>query len=381
MSIEDGKDSISTAFPRSSAQSRVFPLRLLQFFVLFLVFGIGFLVLSMYYFGVQNVVNKTRTSFQSCSDETSSTLESWVKPPSNLMHKMNDTELFWRATFVPRIKKYPFKRVPKIAFMFLTRGPLPLASLWERFLKGHDGLFSIYIHTVPNYYGNFSRKSIFYKRQIPSQMTEWGRMSLCDAERRLLANALLDMNNERFVLVSESCIPLYNFSIVYHYLMKSVHSFIGAFDDPSPYGRGRYNGNMAPLVDISQWRKGSQWFEVSRKVAVSIVEDTKFYPKFEQFCRPACYVDEHYFPTMLTIQSPLLIANRTITWVDWSRGGAHPATFNKVDIKEDFLRRILEGQTCLYNDQPNTVCFLFARKFAASALGPLLEYAPKVFGY
>lgn len=213
------------------------------------------------------------------------------------------------------------------------------------------------------------------------QMTEWGRMSLCDAERRLLANALLDINNERFVLVSESCIPLYNFSIVYHYLMKSFHSFIGAFDDPGPYGRGRYNGNMAPLVDVSQWRKGSQWFEVSRKVALSIVEDTKFYPKFEQFCRPACYVDEHYFPTMLTIQSPLLIANRTITWVDWSRGGAHPATFNKADIKEDFLRRILEGQTCLYNDQPSTVCYLFARKFAASALGPLLEHAPKVFGY
>ncbi|PIA64526.1 hypothetical protein AQUCO_00100182v1 [Aquilegia coerulea] len=213
------------------------------------------------------------------------------------------------------------------------------------------------------------------------QVTEWGKMSLCDAERRLLANALLDINNERFVLVSESCIPLYNFSIIYHYLMKSLYSFIGAFDDPGPYGRGRYNQNMAPEVNISQWRKGSQWFEVNRKLAISIVEDNKFYPKFEEFCRPACYVDEHYFPTMLTIQAANLVANRTITWVDWSRGGAHPATFGKNDITEQFMKKVLESHTCVYNNQPSPVCYLFARKFAPNALGPLLDLAPKFFGY
>ncbi|KAF5206411.1 Core-2 i-branching beta-n-acetylglucosaminyltransferase family protein [Thalictrum thalictroides] len=374
MSIEEGKDS------NRSVQSRVFPLRSLQCFVLFMVLGIGFLVLSMYYFGVQNVVNKTRPNSQSCF-QVPVTLRQWIKPPLNLMHKMSDEELFWRATFLPRVKKYPFKRTPKVAFMFLTRGPLPLTPLWERFLKGHEGLYSIYIHSLPSYHPNFPPNSVFYGRQIPSQVTEWGKMSLCDAERRLLANALLDINNERFVLLSESCIPLYNFSIVYHYLMKSLYSFIGAFDDPGPYGRGRYNQNMAPEVNITQWRKGSQWFELNRKLAVSIVEDTKFYPKFEEFCRPACYVDEHYFPTMLTIQAANLVANRTITWVDWSRGGAHPATFGKNDITEQFLKKVLESHTCIYNNQPSPVCFLFARKFAPNTLGPLLDLAPKFFGY
>lgn len=213
------------------------------------------------------------------------------------------------------------------------------------------------------------------------KISEWGRMSMCDAERRLVANALLDINNEWFILLSESCIPLYNFSVIYHYIMKSRHSFIGAFDDPGPYGRGRYNPNMLPEVNISQWRKGSQWFEVNRKLAVSIVEDTKFYPKFEEFCRPACYVDEHYFPTMLSIQSPELLANRSLTWVDWSRGGAHPATFGRADITEDFFKKVYDGQNCLYNTQPSTVCFLFARKFAPSALEPLMGLSSKVLGF
>lgn len=204
---------------------------------------------------------------------------------------------------------------------------------------------------------------------------------MCDAERRLLANALLDISNEWFVLLSEACIPLHNFTIVYHYISESQYSFIGSFDEVGPYGRGRYNEGMAPEVNITEWRKGSQWFEINRKLAIDIVEDKKFYPKFDQFCRPACYVDEHYFPTMLSIQSPGLLANRSLTWVDWSRGGAHPATFGRADIKEQFFNKIFQGKTCIYNNQPSSVCVLFARKFAPNALGPLLEIAPYVLGF
>ncbi|ERN15387.1 hypothetical protein AMTR_s00036p00191120 [Amborella trichopoda] len=307
-------------------------------------------------------------------------LDHWIRPATNLMHKMSDEELFWRASMVSRIKKYPFERVPKVAFMFLTRGPLPLSPLWEKFLSGHQKLFSIYIHALPSYKAEFPPTSVFYRRQIPSKVAEWGEMSMCDAERRLLANALLDFSNERFVLLSESCIPIMNFTTVYHYLMRSRHSFVGSFDDPSVYGRGRYNENMAPEVNITEWRKGSQWFEVNRKLALTLIEDTTYYPKFKNFCRPACYVDEHYFPTMFTIKAPYHIANRSITWVDWSRGGAHPATFGKVDITVEFIARIVNGNECKYNNQSSSVCFLFARKFAPSALVPLLDLAPKFIG-
>ncbi|KAE9586224.1 putative glycosyl transferase, family 14 [Lupinus albus] len=212
-------------------------------------------------------------------------------------------------------------------------------------------------------------------------VSEWGKMNMIDAERRLLANALLDISNEWFILLSESCIPLYKFSFIYNYIMKSKYSFVGAFDDPGPYGRGRYDPDMAPIVNITEWRKGSQWFEIKRKLAIIIVEDTTFYPKFEQYCPPPCYVDEHYFPTMLTILAGNALANRSLTWVDWSRGGAHPATFGRTDINEDFLNRVRGGNECLYNNRNSSVCFLFARKFAPSALEPLVHMDSKVLGF
>ncbi|KAK6140768.1 hypothetical protein DH2020_025487 [Rehmannia glutinosa] len=382
--MEEGKESKdpNVAISRTS-QTRVLPQRLLKLLVFFLVLCFTFSIVSIYmirYFGVNNVITSVKPTLFPCNSEMKS-LEQWIKPPSNLMHEMSDKELFWRASLVPRVKKYPFNRVPKIAFMFLTKGPLPLASLWERFFKGHDGLYSIYIHSLPSFKADFPSSSVFYKRQIPSQVSEWGKMSMCDAERRLLANALLDISNERFVLLSESCIPLYNFSTIYDYIIGSKYSFMGAFDDPGPYGRGRYNDNMLPEVNITEWRKGSQWFEINRKLALYIVEDTKFYPKFSKFCKPACYVDEHYFPTMLTIRAGSLLANRSVTWVDWSRGGAHPATFGGSDITEGLMKRMFEGQKCVYNDQPSSVCFLFARKFSPSALQALFLLAPKFLGY
>ncbi|KAK1375831.1 glycosyltransferase BC10 [Heracleum sosnowskyi] len=380
--MEESKDGFVTS---RTNQSRV-PHRMLQFLVLFLVICVTFSLVSVYlirHFGAQNIVAATglKTNIFQCVEEPKTSLAQWTKPPSNLLHSMSDKELFWLASLVPRRKEYPFTRVPKIAFMFLTKGPLPLAPLWERFFSGHDRQYSIYIHSLPSFVPNFPASSVFYKRQIPSEVSEWGKMSMCDAERRLLANALLDMSNEWFVLLSESCIPLYNFSVIYHYIKNSKYSFIGAFDDPGPFGRGRYNYMMAPEVEITHWRKGSQWFEINRKLAVNIVEDTTFYPKFTDFCKPACYVDEHYFPTMLTIRAPNLLANRSITWTDWSRGGAHPATFGRGDITEDFMKRIYEGGECFYNDRNSSVCNLFARKFAPSTLEPLLLLAPKFLGF
>ncbi|KAI3454120.1 hypothetical protein Pfo_010783 [Paulownia fortunei] len=379
--MEDGKDPMMLS---RAGQTRVLPQRLLRLLVLFLVLCFTFTVVSIHmirYFGVYSAVTAVQPSLLPCNGEEMRNLDQWIKPPSNLMHNMSDKELLWRASSMPRVKSYPFNNAPKIAFLFLTKGLLPLAPLWERFFKGHEGRYSIYIHSLPSFQADFPPPSVFHKRQIPSQISEWGKMSMCDAERRLLANALLDISNEWFVLLSESCIPLYNFSVIYNYITQSKYSFIGAFDDPGPYGRGRYNDSMLPEVNIAKWRKGSQWFEINRKLSLYIVQDTKFYPKFAEFCRPACYVDEHYFPTMLTIQAAKLLANRSITWVDWSRGGAHPATFGGADITEEFMKRVYEGHSCLYNDQPSSICYLFARKFSPSALEALFLIAPNFLGF
>lgn len=80
----------------------------------------------------------------------------------------------------------------------------------------------------------------------------WGAISVVHAERRLLANALLDFSNEWFVILSEACVPLVPFSTVYDYLMKSNLSFLD-IEEPSANSRIRYKDHMVPYIKIDQW--------------------------------------------------------------------------------------------------------------------------------
>lgn len=97
-------------------------------------------------------------------------LSEFLKPPM-AMHDMNDEELLWKASMVPMIHNLPFKQTPKIAFMFLTKGPVMLAPLWERFFKGNEGLYSIYVHSHPSFNETVPPSSVFHGRNIPSKVS------------------------------------------------------------------------------------------------------------------------------------------------------------------------------------------------------------------
>ncbi|CAM0879046.1 unnamed protein product [Alopecurus aequalis] len=99
-----------------------------------------------------------------------------------LVHNMTDEELFWRASMEPRRAPH-VSIVPKVAFLFLTQGALPLRPLWETFFNGRgEELYSIYVHASPGYADVAPRESVFHGRLIPSQVTSWGDMNLVDAE-------------------------------------------------------------------------------------------------------------------------------------------------------------------------------------------------------
>ena len=213
------------------------------------------------------------------------------------------------------------------------------------------------------------------------QPVYWGDISMVDAERRLLANALLDPSNQRFVLLSDSCIPLFNFTVTYNYLINSNFSYVSSYDEKAKSGRGRYNPQMWPQITIHDWRKGSQWFEVNRTLALGIVTDKKYYSLFKRFCHPPCYNDEHYLPTLASILYGEMNLNRSVTHVDWSKAGPHPRRYVASEITAEFLNSIRFGsKECIYNGKPAYMCFLFSRKFTWSTLKPLLTFAPLLFG-
>lgn len=118
---------------------------------------------------------------------------------------------------------------PRIAFLFIVRGEIPHEALWKRFLEGHKGQYSLYVHAAPGF--TFPEDSIFRGNQVPSKPCPRFSRGIVDALRRLMAYALLDprYNNRWFVNACEATIPLRAFSFVFDYLATSPVSFVESF--------------------------------------------------------------------------------------------------------------------------------------------------------
>ncbi|KAL4653386.1 hypothetical protein ACB092_01G299100 [Castanea dentata] len=301
---------------------------------------------------------------------------------------------------------------PKIAFLFIARNRLPLEIVWDSFFRGGENKFSISVHSRPGFLFNkaTTRSVYFLNRQVnDSIQVDWGEASMIEAERRLLKHALDDPYNERFVFLSDSCIPLYNFSYTYDYIMSTSTSFVDSFADTK---EGRYNPKMDPVIPVHNWRKGSQWVVLTRKHAEVVVKDSTIFPRFQEYCKRRslpefwrdhplptdaskehnCIPDEHYVQTLLA-QEGLEgeITRRSLTHSSWDlssskdheRRGWHPVTYKFSDATPTLIQSIKDidniyyeteyrREWCTSKGKPST-CFLFARKFTRPAAFRLLN--------
>ncbi|KAI8017363.1 Glycosyltransferase BC10 [Camellia lanceoleosa] len=322
----------------------------------------------------------------------------WMPPPPS--REFTDDEIASRVVIRDILNMPPVQsKNPKIAFVYLTPGSLPFDRLWDKFFHGHEGRFSIYVHASKDKPVHLSRS--FINREIRSDKVVWGKISMVDAERRLLANTLKDPDNQYFVLLSDSCVPLHHFDYVYNYLMYTNVSFIDCFEDPGPHGTGRYSEHMLPEVEKADFQKGAQWFTMKGQHAMVVMVDSLYYTKFQEYCKPGmdgrnCYSDEHYMPTFFHVRASFIFCPCD-THVDWSEGKWHPKSYRAQDITYELMRNITlivccfrmrlnedsvhvtsderketQVRPCLWNGM-RWPCYLFGRKFMPETLDNLME--------
>ncbi|XP_022132078.1 uncharacterized protein LOC111005037 [Momordica charantia] len=292
---------------------------------------------------------------------------------------------------------------PKLAFMFLTTSPLPFAPLWELFFRNvPPERFNIYIHADPTRQYNPPFSGVFAHRLIPSKPSHRFSPTLAAAARRLLAHALLhDSANSMFALLSPSCIPLHSFHFTYSTLIRSNKSFIEVLkNEIGTYDRWAARGPevMLPVVKLADFRIGSQFWILTRKHARMVVSDERVWSKFDLPCVrwDTCYPEENYFPTLLSMGDHPGLVTATLTHVDWKgRFDGHPRTYEASDVGPDLIRRLriarprygdggMRIRTAGGRNSSSTAKshphhpFLFARKFSADSLQPLMNISTDI---
>jgi hypothetical protein len=226
----------------------------------------------------------------------------------------------------------------------------------------YQHLFSVYVHLSaemdPGAVGPLWRSRLVQHR-VP---TEWGTHSLVEATRSLLWEAFKDPSNQRFVLVSEADIPIWDPLTFYHELMAEQRSRVDAWWHPG-MDLDRWSWRMAlsgARIRRTDWRKSAQWFSLLRSHVQLALQDEVVFTAFEDHCRSAfdgdygrwrdCYSDEHYLPTLLhmkglqeeTVPSPL-----GITAADWSEKSPHPHEFTAEEVvPELFTTRLRNNSDC-----------------------------------
>ncbi|XP_031267097.1 glycosyltransferase BC10 [Pistacia vera] len=321
-------------------------------------------------------------------------------PPIPLPDELDDLSLFNRAASSSSLSRSHLSSSNpklKIAFLFLTNSDLHFSPLWNRFFKkSNKNLYNIYIHADPSV-NITSPSGVFADKFISSKRTYRASPTLVSAARRLLATAILDdPANAFFALVSQHCIPLHSFRYVYNSLFTSrtfdyssspesttafgvrirYKSFIEIISkDPRLWkryiARGRYA--MTPEVPFDRFRVGSQFFVLTRKHALVVIKDRKLWKKFKKPCYRSdeCYPEEHYFPTLLSMQDPNGCTHYTVTRVNWTgTTNGHPYTYRPNEVSPQLIHQLRESN--------HSESYLFARKFSPDCLRPLMKIADPV---
>lgn len=270
----------------------------------------------------------------------------------------------------------------KIAFLFLTRGPLPLEDIWREFFKWNADAnqFSVYVH--PHHGFKYPPTSYFYQKEVRSteKTVSWGGMSQVRAMRTLTEKALEDPDNEWFCLMSESCIPLVPFTTWRSIMMANTKSIINAcWLDPAETEREtRWKPGLDDVgLKKESWRKSANWFALRRKHAQIFVDERKLEPGFEG----VICVDEHYLPTILAHYG---LDNETtctdgLAHVNWPNLMAmHPKTYSPDEVNTELFAYFQTpiGLTPGFSQQCSgfpELCHFTARKFNGNSKHALLE--------
>eukprot|EP01083_Nonionella_stella_P040653 110253_1 len=255
---------------------------------------------------------------------------------------------------------------PKLVFLFLTRDNVLAPKIWDIFFGNEDDkqYYNIYVHS--KYPANISKTQPYmYDNALPQHTlikhTARYHVSLVHASNVLFKTAFEDdPNNKKFILLSESHVPLHNFKTIYSKLMDDDEGKSYFADSRHRLGyRNRYNyikkiylkhHNHSVewfernFVSLDDFFPSSQWIILDRYLIKKYL--IKYEKRWNHFYRPSSASDESYYSTLFhkylskaEWDQRIQLTRTTRTEIPYNHGG-HAKVFENVsDSFIDNLRK------------------------------------------
>ena len=252
----------------------------------------------------------------------------------------------------------------KIAFCFLTYGDIHQGALWKAFFHGNEDKYNVYVHNKMPVTDEF-----FNQRIIDNIIeTRYGTITQLKASINLFEAAWQNRENQYFVLVSGSCLPLYNFETVF----QKIFSLNATLFKPmgQELGRLKYMKDQS-VFDASNFKTQATWMVMKRNDLPIILQNEMTDSVFGD---RVFGVDHHYFINLFGLFN-MRYAEFPLTWDNWAEPDVRknpyhygPKTYEYLDA-ETIAEARAEG--CLFLRKVSENCTVdveFAKEISAGRI-------------
>ena len=251
----------------------------------------------------------------------------------------------------------------KIAFLFMFYDDHQRSDYMQEYFRKGTGKYNIYTH-FKNPDGH-KESEYFGKFSIPKHIeTKHCDISLVGCQLNLLEAALEQTENQWFVFMSGSCLPIKCLTVLYNFLASSKLSFFDTNCHAEPQMTeeflnkwiGEWNRSYLNYI-FSKFKKHSQWCILNRMDAEILVNtQQKHLPAWKdlQYKFNRGFAKDEFYPlAVLNYEVQNYQYNdRATTYVHWSKNKdtSKPTTFSAIDFlnseyKSCFFIRKINNQT------------------------------------
>ena len=201
----------------------------------------------------------------------------------------------------------------KVAFLFLTIDNLKHSSIWNEYFKDIDkNKFTIYVHPK----NPKKVKDSILKNNIIDHLVETKHGFLVEAMVQLMKSAIKDSNNKFFIFVSDSCIPIKKFDIMYDEVFKLNKSIVGEmflkkWNKEKRYVNTQKLVNFDKVLPRKSLIKFSQWSILTKQNVETIIAS----PYLEFFYK--MNAGDEFYLSILN-HSGFEYIDLPATYVDWA---------------------------------------------------------------
>jgi hypothetical protein len=262
------------------------------------------------------------------------------------------------------LKKENFmsEKPKKIAFCFLIYKKIFHEDLWYNYLKNIDpNKYSIYIH-----YKEQQPLKHFEQHKLKQTIdTCWGCLSIVQAQNLILKEAIKDSNNQHFIWLSDSCIPIKSFNYIYNYL-DTQKSYYNICPDNQVFPRAN---KVLKYVERKNIKKANMASVINRKHALLFVNNDH---QINTWFSGINNVDEIVYITLLfhnNLQHELVLTHNvaagSVIFAQWADMKNYKV-FKNSKKKNDYTYEYICPEELNYLVSSKS---LFARKFVENCKG------------